>query len=81
MYKSLATLLFEGSIVGIGLIVLFSIILIVTAHISQELEKDHTKHMLLSVFLSGAVFHLLCEASGINKSYSLDYCSIVAKNN
>lgn len=80
MYKPVSTLLLEGSVVGIGLIVLFAIILILTSYISHELEKDHSKHMFLSIFLSGLVFHLLCEVSGINKSYSLDYCSIISKN-
>jgi len=58
--KPVTTVLFEALIVGILLVMLYA------------LMSMYTKP-LTAVFLSGAVFHLLCEVSGVNKWYAQTY--------
>ena len=58
--KPVTTVLFEALIVGILLVMLYA------------LMSMYTKP-LTAVFLSGAVFHLLCEVSGVNRWYAQTY--------
>ena len=58
--KPVTTVLFEALIVGILLVMLYA------------LMSMYTKP-LTAVFLSGAVFHLLCEVSGVNQWYAQTY--------
>lgn len=80
MTKPLSTIAVETLFVGFWLIVLFIIILSLTSHI-DALQKDHSKHMILSVFLSGGLFHLICEITGLNVWYSKNYCKILNEKN
>ena len=76
MSKSLGVIAFETIFVGFWLVILFLIILNLTSHISL-LQKNHPYHMIASVFLSGGLFHLICEISGLNIWYSKEYCKIL----
>jgi hypothetical protein len=58
--KSLALLALEALVVGLLLVLLFTIV---------------SKYMapLPAVFVSGAAFHLICEATGVNAWYARNY--------
>lgn len=58
--KSLALLALEAIIVGALLVIVF---MIARRHMAP----------IPAVFVSGAAFHLLCEASGVNAWYARSY--------
>lgn len=68
--------LIEAPIVGTLLMILFSLILVLSNFITW-FKENHNIHMMLSVFVSGILFHILCEYSGVNAWYSKDYCEIL----
>jgi len=76
-YKSTTRIfLQEAPIVGFILILIF----IYTSCILKciyDRKKNHNCHMMLSIFISGYLFHILCEYSGVNTWYSKDYCEII----
>lgn len=80
-YKSFGYVLFESTVVGIGLIFLFTLILILIGfipyfninHKHTEFYNRHLIHMGLTTFLSGVFFHLLCEYTGVNVWYVQKY--------
>jgi hypothetical protein len=79
-YKSFIKVnLIEAPIVGVLLIILFSVILFLL-NFSTLIKKNHNIHMMLSVFLAGALFHILCEYSGVNVWYSKDYIELISKS-
>jgi len=59
--KPISTLLIEALVVGILLVAVFYFV------------SKYTKNTLHAVFISGAAFHLLCEATGVNKWYAKTY--------
>lgn len=59
--KPVQTLLIEALVVGILLVAIFILV------------SKLTKNTLYAVFASGAVFHLLCEATGVNAWYAKNY--------
>ena len=78
-YKPIAKVcLVEAPVVGTLLVVLFSLILVLLNFIPL-FKENHNIHMMLSVFISGYLFHILCEYTGVNTWYSKDYCEILKK--
>ena len=61
--KSLALLALEALIVGVILILVFMFV------------RRFTGGTVSAVFVSGAVFHLMCEATGLNAWYARTYFS------
>jgi hypothetical protein len=59
--KSSRTLILEALILGFFLVVIFKIVSLLGLG------------LLLTVFLSGALFHLTCEATGVNAWYARTY--------
>ena len=59
--KPVTTLLIEALVVAALLAALFILV------------SKFTKNTLYAVFASGAVFHLLCEATGVNAWYARTY--------
>jgi hypothetical protein len=80
-YKTLGYVLIESIVVGIGLILLFAILLILIglvpyfniSHTDPNFYSRHLIHMGLTTFLSGVLFHILCEYTGINVWYVKKY--------
>jgi len=60
--KSLALLAIEALVVGALLVLVFMVV-------------SRYMALLPAVFVSGAVFHLLCEATGVNAWYARNYFS------
>jgi hypothetical protein len=76
-YKSLFQVnLIEAPIIGILLVILFSITIIILQLIPL-LKKNHNLNIILSVFISGALFHIICEYTGLNVWYSKNYYNII----
>jgi preprotein translocase subunit SecD len=67
MNKSVISIFFEALIVGILLILVYNPI--------YYLLKDYNNNFIL--FLSGFLFHILCEYSGVNIWYVNDYKRIL----
>ena len=65
--------LIEAPIVGIALVILFVSILLLLNFITW-FKKHHNTCMIYSVLISGMIFHILYEYSGVNTWYSRDYC-------
>ena len=59
--KSLRTLALEALVVGLFLVLIFKIVSLLG------------RGPAMTVFLSGALFHLTCEASGVNAWYAMTY--------
>ncbi len=60
--KTVSTVLFEAFVVGIALMLIYF-------GASKFLKP------LPAIFVSGAVFHLVCEYTGVNKWYAKTYFS------
>jgi len=58
--KSIPTLALEALVVGLLLVLLFMIV-------SRYMD------VVPAVFVSGAAFHLMCEATGVNAWYARNY--------
>jgi hypothetical protein len=61
--KPIQTLALEALIVGALLVALFFLL------------SRLTKNTLLAVFASGALFHIICEVTGVNAWYAKTYFS------
>lgn len=78
MNKDIQLLIIEGIIVGLGLILVFNLTTAVLDKLSEEFNFNKFNLPVL-LFLSGFIFHIACEYSGINIWYSLKYCEILNK--
>ena len=56
----------EAVFVAIGLVVLFSIV-------CSVYNYKTNRSLLINVAVSGALFHVLCEVSGLNRWYVKNY--------
>jgi len=70
--KSYSLVLFEAVVVGICLILFYYL----TGYVLRYVNIDN---ILIQLFISGALFHLVFEYTGINEWYSIKYCDILAK--
>jgi hypothetical protein len=59
--KSLRTLALEALVVGLLLVLMFKLVSLLG------------RGPAMTVFLSGALFHLTCEATGVNAWYAKNY--------
>ena len=68
--------LIEAPIVGVILILIFIFTSCILKCIYDR-KENHNCHMMFSIFISGYLFHILCEYTGVNTWYSKDYCEII----
>jgi len=61
--KNYSKILLEAIVVGLLLIIVFNIVKYVLIE----------KNLIIQIFISGALFHILCEITGINIWYVKDY--------
>ncbi len=77
-YKSFIQVsLIEGSIVGLLLVILFSLLSFLLRN--NNLIKNKNIQLYLSLFISGALFHILCEYTGVNVWYVKNYKELLPK--
>lgn len=69
--KSFQTVLLEAIVVGALLIVVY-------AAVEFVLQK-YQMHPYVLLFLSGALFHLICEYTGVNVWYVREYNKILVR--
>ena len=70
--KLTSIILKESLLVGVLLVIIYSIIDFILP------ESDYKIH--INLLLSGILFHIGFEYTGLNEWYSLDYCKLIAKN-
>jgi hypothetical protein len=70
MQKDILRILFEALIVGLLLILVYNPI--------NYILKDYDNNLIL--FISGSIFHIICEYTGINLWYVEDYNKILKIN-
>ena len=68
MKKPPSSILIEAIVVGILLIIVYHIV-----------DKSFTYDNNVILFISGALFHILCEISGVNLWYVHNYNEILQK--
>jgi hypothetical protein len=73
--KSFTLILTEATIVGIVLILFFNI----TDYIFNyyKLDSSNLLYFNIKLFISGFLFHLLFEYTGVNLWYSEEYCKLI----
>jgi len=64
--KTLVSIFIEASIVGIFLFLLSFILFIIT-------QKKINQYVIIGI--AGALFHIICEYTGVNVWYSKNYCT------
>jgi hypothetical protein len=64
--KTLVSILIEAGIVGIGLFLLTYLLFMIT-------QKKISQYIIIGI--AGALFHIICEYTGVNVWYSKDYCT------
>lgn len=69
MKKEVSLVMFEALVVGIGLVLIYEI---VKAFVKP---KERVNYSVL--FISGVVFHLVFEYTGVNEWYSKKYCQLL----
>jgi hypothetical protein len=72
--KTLNLVLLEASIVGIGLVVLVYIFKQLDVYIPDLFGYKEIQ----TLFIVGALFHLLCEYTGVNVWYAKNYCKLLS---
>lgn len=72
--KPVTTVLFEAIIVGVLLVILYKIIESIVVNLLKI--KSNLKYLFI-LFLSGFIFHVICEYLGVNMWYSKNYCKLL----
>lgn len=72
--KPVLTILIESTVVGAGLIAL---VYIVENYLSKYLPNIIQNKKMQNLFISGFLFHIICEYTGVNTWYAREYCKIL----
>jgi len=70
-FKSVNTILIEAVVVGVGLVILYNIIDFLFAYFKYPVQQ------FVLLFLSGFLFHVLCEYTGVNVWYVKEYSKLI----
>ena len=76
MVKEYNTIMMEGVVVGVGLLAIYMAISFVLDLISDYFKLDRF-NLPIKLFISGYLFHIVCEYTGVNVWYSLAYCDLL----
>jgi len=71
--KPLSTVFYEATFVGVALILLY----ILTEFAFKYLNIDALNYKYITLFVSGFIFHVIFEYSGVNLWYSKEYCKLI----
>ena len=69
MYKPITTVIIEALFVGICLVVFTKLVEVVMIKSPGEIDTD----MIKIIFVSGALFHIVFEYTGLNYWYAMNY--------
>lgn len=73
--KQVSVVVIEAIVVGLALLFLIYLLSMLLGLMSLRIEK-FTYNQYILIFISGALFHLLFEYTGLNIQYALDYCKL-----
>lgn len=68
--KSTITILIEAAVVGLLLIFIYEF---TKTYVSVNIKIDNVKPEIVTLFISGFLFHIMCQVSGINTWYVKNY--------
>jgi hypothetical protein len=74
--KSVSKVLTEALVVGVLLIVMYD--LTKKALEFSPILKQFVENKYVLLLSTGILFHIVCEYSGLNRWYALDYCSKIS---
>ena len=72
--KKVINVLIEASIVGICLVLLVKMFSYITKYLPNITNSSKQMELL---FVSGFMFHMLFEYTGLNVWYSIEYCKLL----
>jgi hypothetical protein len=72
--KPVLTILIESTVVGAGLVVL---VYLIETYLSKYLPDIIQNKKVQILFISGFLFHIICEYTGVNTWYAKEYCKLL----
>jgi hypothetical protein len=82
MVDGFLVLLFEMIIVGVTLAAFQTILLRGSVYISNQKQAPNVNWSdIMIIFVSGALFHFVCELTGVNEMYVCNYRPLLGSNN
>ena len=72
--KEIKTVIFEATVVGILLIIIFKL---VNYYLFDYIPNITVSKNIELLFISGFLFHIICEYTGVNIWYSKEYCKLI----
>ena len=72
--KEIKTVIFEATVVGILLIIIFKL---VNYYLFDYIPNITVSKNIELLFISGFLFHIICEYTGVNIWYSKEYVNIL----
>lgn len=74
--KPILTIIFEAIFVGVGLILLYVLTEFFLDYMNISIKNQFT-YKYTTLFISGFIFHVFFEYSGVNLWYSKEYCKLI----
>lgn len=72
--KPVLTILIESTVVGVGLAIL---VYLIETYLSKYLPNIIQNKKMQILFISGFLFHIICEYTGVNTWYAKEYCKLL----
>lgn len=67
--KQIGVVAIEAIVVGLALLCLIYVL-------NMLLREKFTYNQYILIFISGGLFHLIFEYTGLNMQYAIDYCKL-----